>query len=174
MPRKNPLTASNPGFDRPRLPQKDSRLEPPLNLSQQAEASHQAFTSAMDDDFNTAGAVAALFELVKAINTARDSGATDDQLKPAQDTLRELTGVFGLRLAEKKGSGETDGFIDLLVEVRAEVRKQKLWALSDLIRDRLESPRRDHRRWQGRHKVEMGMSVLEVEKNFLPHIAFCE
>jgi cysteinyl-tRNA synthetase len=47
--------------------------------------------------------------------------------------------VFGLRLADKKGSGETNGFIDLLVEVRNEVRKQKLWALYDLIRDRLKT-----------------------------------
>jgi cysteinyl-tRNA synthetase len=108
-------------------------------LLTQAESVHQAFDSAMDDDFNTAGAMAALFELVKAINTARDSGATDEQLKPAQAALRELTGVLGLRLAEKKGSGETDGFINLLVEVRSEVRKQKLWALSDLIRDRLKT-----------------------------------
>jgi cysteinyl-tRNA synthetase len=108
-------------------------------LLAQAEAVHQAFTSAMDDDFNTAGAVAALFEFVKAINTARDAGATDEQLKPAQATLRELSGVFGLRLADKKGSGETDGFINLLVDVRTEVRKQKLWALSDLIRDRLKT-----------------------------------
>jgi cysteinyl-tRNA synthetase len=108
-------------------------------LLTQAESIHQAFISAMDDDFNTAGAVAVLFELVKAINTARDSDATDEQLKPAQAILRELTGVFGLRLAEKKGSGETDGFIGLLVEVRNEVRKQKLWALSDLIRDRLKT-----------------------------------
>ena len=47
--------------------------------------------------------------------------------------------MFGLRLADKKGSGETNGFIDLLVEVRNEVRKQKLWALYDLIRDRLKT-----------------------------------
>ena len=45
----------------------------------------------------------------------------------------------GLRLADKLGSGEMDGFINLLVEVRTEVRKQKLWALSDLIRDRLKT-----------------------------------
>ncbi len=108
-------------------------------LLTQAEATHQAFTSAMDDDFNTAGAIAALFELVKAINTARDTGATDEQLKPAQAALGELTGVFGLRLAEKTGSAGSDGFINLLVEVRSEVRKQKLWALSDLIRDRLKT-----------------------------------
>ena len=106
-------------------------------LTAQADSVKQAFTDAMDDDFNTAGAIAALFELVKAINTARDSGATDAQLLPAQNTLRTLTGVLGLRLQDKKGSADADGFINLLVEVRAEVRKQKLWAMSDLIRDRL-------------------------------------
>jgi cysteinyl-tRNA synthetase len=92
----------------------------------------------MDNDFNTAGAVAALFELVKAINTARDNSASAAQMEPAQAKLRELSGVLGLQLKEKQGSGgAADGFIDLLVEVRSEVRKQKLWALSDLIRDRL-------------------------------------
>jgi cysteinyl-tRNA synthetase len=106
-------------------------------LAAQAETSAQGFTDAMDDDFNTAGALAVLYELGKAINTARDAGATDEQLRPAQGALRELTGVFGLRLAEKKGSGDADKFVDLLVQVRSEVRKQKLWALSDQIRDRL-------------------------------------
>ena len=106
-------------------------------LAAQAETTAKSFTDAMDDDFNTAGALAALHELVKAINTARDAGATQDQLQPAQEALRELTGVFGLRLSEKKGSGEVDKFVDLLVEVRTEVRKQKLWALSDQIRVKL-------------------------------------
>jgi cysteinyl-tRNA synthetase len=50
-----------------------------------------------------------------------------------------LTGVLGLRLTEKKGSSDSGRFIDLLVEVRSEIRKQKLWALSDLIRDRLKA-----------------------------------
>ena len=45
--------------------------------------------------------------------------------------------MLGLRLAEKTGSGDADAFIDLLVEVRSEARAQKLWALSDMIRDRL-------------------------------------
>jgi len=108
-------------------------------LTSHAEATQQSFNNAMDDDFNTPLALAALHELVKAINTARDDGATDDQLKPAQATFRELTAVFGLRLQEKKGSGGVDKFIDLLVEVRSEVRKQKLWTLSDQIRDQLKS-----------------------------------
>jgi cysteinyl-tRNA synthetase len=91
----------------------------------------------MDDDFNSSGALAGLFELVRAMNTARDSGATDAQLGPAQKTLRDLAGVLGLKLAEKKSSGDADKFIALLVDVRNEARKQKNFALSDLIRDRL-------------------------------------
>ncbi|MCQ3954752.1 cysteine--tRNA ligase [Chloroflexi bacterium CFX2] len=106
-------------------------------LSAAIETAKTNFTEAMDNDFNTAGAVAALFELSKSVNTARDNGATADQLKPAQDVFRELAGVLGLTLEEKKGSGGADKFIDLLIEVRSEVRKQKLWALSDLIRDKL-------------------------------------
>jgi cysteinyl-tRNA synthetase len=107
-------------------------------LASQAEDTKRAFTEAMDDDFNTAGALAAIFELVRAINTARDGGASAAQLQPAQDVLRELTGVLGLRLAEKQGQGGADKFIDLLVDVRTEARKQKLWTFSDLIRDKLQ------------------------------------
>jgi cysteinyl-tRNA synthetase len=108
-----------------------------LWLDRQAEAAQQSFTEALDDDFNTAGALSHIFELVRVINTARDHGATGGELKPAQDTLRALTGVLGLRLGEKKGAGEADKFVDLLVEIRTEMRKQKIWAMSDLIRDRL-------------------------------------
>jgi cysteinyl-tRNA synthetase len=99
----------------------------------------QSFVNAMDDDFNTPLALAALFELTKIINSMRDNGANDDELKPGQAILRELTGVLGLQLKEKQGSGDADKFIDLLVEIRSEVRKQKLWALSDQIRDKLKS-----------------------------------
>jgi cysteinyl-tRNA synthetase len=106
-------------------------------LTKQTESTREAFVAAMDDDFNTAGALGSLFDLVRAINTARDAGATPEQLKPAQDALRELTGIFGLRLTEKTGSEGADKFINLLLEVRAEARKQKQWPLSDLIRDRL-------------------------------------
>ncbi len=108
-------------------------------LSVQLDATKLGFTSAMDDDFNTAGALGTLFDLVRAVNTARDAGAGAGQLKPAQETLRQLAGVFGLRLEEKTGSEGADQYINLLLEVRTEVRKQKLWALSDLIRDRLKA-----------------------------------
>ncbi len=106
-------------------------------LNAKTAETRDAFIQAMDDDINTAGAMGHIFELVRAINTARDEGATDDQLRPAQNTLRELTGVLGLELKEKEGSGDADKFIDLLLEVRSEARAQKQWALSDLIRDKL-------------------------------------
>jgi cysteinyl-tRNA synthetase len=106
-------------------------------LTAQAASSQSAFETAMDDDFNTAGALAALYELVKAINTARDSGATAEQLAPAQTALRTLSGVLGLRLTEKKRTSDADKFINLLIQVRTEARKQKLWKFSDMIRDRL-------------------------------------
>lgn len=112
----------------------------PESVSALASASESAkinFTDSMDNDFNTAGAIAALFELSKFINTARDNGATDEQLKSAQSTFRQLANVLGLKLEEKQGTGDADKFIGLLIEVRAEVRKQKLWALSDQIRDKL-------------------------------------
>jgi cysteinyl-tRNA synthetase len=106
-------------------------------LATLSETTQQAFTDSMDNDFNSSGALAALFELVRAVNTARDAGATADQLNPAQSTLRTLAGVLGLRLSEKKSSGDANKFVDLLVELRTEARKQKNWAMSDLIRDRL-------------------------------------
>ena len=108
-------------------------------LADQSETTQQTFIEVHGRRFQLLpAALAALFELVRVINTARDAGATDAQLKPAQDTLRTLTGVLGLRLGEKKASGgDADKFIALLVEVRSEARKQKNWALSDLIRDRL-------------------------------------
>ncbi len=106
-------------------------------LEKQIEATLAAFTEAMDDDFNSAGALGSLFDLVRAINTGRDGGATATQLEPAQTMLRNLGNIFGLRLNEKAGNTGSEKFIDLLLEVRTEVRKQKLWAVSDLIRDRL-------------------------------------
>ena len=108
-------------------------------LASQAEATRQSFIDAMDDDFNTPLALAALYELVKALNTARDGGANDAQLQPAQATLRELTGVFGLRLAEKTGSSDAEAAVLALIEERNEARRNKQWKRSDELRDELKA-----------------------------------
>jgi len=106
-------------------------------LSEQMTYSSQRFIEAMDDDFNTAGALSQLFELVRAINQTRDAGAGEETLKPAQVLLRELAGVLGLTLQEPKATSSANPFIELLVEIRTELRSQKLWGLSDLVRDNL-------------------------------------
>ncbi len=108
-------------------------------LGNQVAASKQGFLEAMDDDFNTAGALGHLFDLVRAINQARDAGVSAEALAKAQAVLCELAeGVFGLHLERPDVMGTPAApFVELLVEVRSELRKQKLWQLSDMVRDRL-------------------------------------
>ncbi|GAB4581882.1 MAG: cysteine--tRNA ligase [Anaerolineales bacterium] len=108
-----------------------------LPLTQQMDTTRQGFLEAMDDDFNSAGALGHLYELVRAINQARDGGVSAATLAPAQALLRELTGVLGLTLEEQTRTSSADPFVELLLEVRTELRRQKLWALSDKVRDGL-------------------------------------
>ena len=116
-----------------------SRNQPFDILEQQIEVTRGKFKEAMDDDFNTASALGYLFDLVRTINQARSIGLTDDGLKPAQSLLIELTQVLGLQIDKqlKSVGKEIDPFIDLLVGIRDELRNQKLWGLSDKIRDHL-------------------------------------
>lgn len=108
-------------------------------LAAQAETTRRGFEQAMDDDFNTPGALSHLFELVRAINQARDAGASAAALGAAQAVLRELAGVLGLRLeVEPRAARQAAPFIDLLVEIREELRQAKQWALADRIRQRLQ------------------------------------
>jgi cysteinyl-tRNA synthetase len=94
-----------------------------------------AFIAAMEDDLNTAGAIAALFDLATAINRGRDTG---HQIEQAQAALLELAGVLGLRLEETEGEVlAAKPFIDLLVEVRSELRAAKQYQLADRVRQRL-------------------------------------
>jgi len=95
------------------------------------------FEKAMDDDFNSAGGLGNLFELVRVINHARADGATDEDLLDAQKMLKLLTSVLGLTLGSHEGAHPADAFVDLLIEVRSEVRESKMWVLSDTIRDKL-------------------------------------
>lgn len=105
------------------------------------ENARASFIEAMDDDFNTSSAMAAIFELVRAINSARDGGVTGPFYEAAQQTLHELTGVLGLTLqeevAEPSGSGDVKPFVDLLVAIRSDLRTAKQWAIADKLRNGL-------------------------------------
>jgi cysteinyl-tRNA synthetase len=108
------------------------------DLAIQMQATRDGFVESMDEDFNTAGALGTIFDLVRMINQARSEGATNEELADAQTTFKELTGVLGLELVEKeKGATEADAFIKLLLDLRQELRQQKNYALSDRIRDDL-------------------------------------
>ncbi len=123
---------------RPALPSAPGAPEQAAGLMNTFVKVRQDFEAAMDDDFNTSGALAALFELVRAINQGRDSGLNAAELQVAQQSLVELAGVLGLTLPQEEAGGQAVApFVDLLIEIRQEMRKQKLWALSDLVRDRL-------------------------------------
>ncbi len=107
-------------------------------LEEAAEGARQAFIEAMDDDFNTALAMAPIHELVKSINQARADGANAVQLEKAQTVFKELTGTLGLVLSDESAAGSSaDAFIDLLVSLRRDLRAEKNWSMSDKIRDEL-------------------------------------
>jgi cysteinyl-tRNA synthetase len=92
----------------------------------------------MDDDFNTAAALGTMFELVRAVNHARDAGLDAETLAESQNLILELGRVLGLNFDKKTiKDNEAAPFIELLIEIRAGLRDQKLWALSDQVRDQL-------------------------------------
>jgi cysteinyl-tRNA synthetase len=122
------------------LPPTGALIDGPASEAMAAavEAARAHFVAAMDDDFTTAGAVSALFELVKAINIARDAGLSGEPFAAAQQALRELAGVLGLRLQEgQRGSQDVAPFIELLIETRTALRKAKQFELADSLRKRL-------------------------------------
>ncbi|MEK7247114.1 MAG: cysteine--tRNA ligase [Chloroflexota bacterium] len=94
----------------------------------------QRFVDAMDDDLNTAAALASLFDLAREINRARDEGRS---VREAQAMLRMLAGVLGLTLKERETADGAEPFIDLLVQLRNDLRDAKQFALADSVRDRL-------------------------------------
>jgi len=109
------------------------------NLALLAEDVRCRFHQSMDDDFNAPEALAALFDLARAINRARGAGEPVELIEPARVTLVDLAGVLGLDLEDDATAATADAapFIDLLLRVREELRQRREWALSDLIRDEL-------------------------------------
>jgi cysteinyl-tRNA synthetase len=99
------------------------------------EQRKQEFITAMDDDLNTADALAAIFSLVREINTVIADGAGKDTLTACADMFDELTGVLGLVYNRK--TGDLDKEIEELIEKRTKARKEKDFKTADEIRDKL-------------------------------------
>ncbi|WIF95615.1 cysteine--tRNA ligase [Caminicella sporogenes] len=92
------------------------------------------FIKAMDDDLNTADAIAAIFELVKEINTKISGESSKEIVQKSYELLKELTSVLGFLSKEKELLDEE---IQKLIEERQKARKEKNYALADKIRDDL-------------------------------------
>ncbi|UCF34010.1 MAG: cysteine--tRNA ligase [Phycisphaerales bacterium] len=102
------------------------------------------FTDAMNEDFNTAAALAVLFDLAKQSGAWISEGAGQEDLLAADTLMQRLTGdALGLKWPSPLGgdaeSSNQDDLIRLLADLRDQARKNKDFALSDQIRDRLAS-----------------------------------
>ena len=103
-------------------------------LAEKAAAAKVKFNTAMDDDLNTPDALAAVFELVKDINTL-GADASADALKAAAATFDELTGVLGLLYNRK--TDEIPAEVMDLVNQRAAAKKAKDWPTADALRAKI-------------------------------------
>lgn len=101
------------------------------------EKRRQEFIAAMDDDLNTADALAAIFMLVRDINTLIAEGAGKASLEACADMFDQLTGVLGLVYNRKTEALDSD--IEALIEQRTAARKAKDFKTADEIRDKLKA-----------------------------------
>ena len=95
----------------------------------------EEFEKAMDDDFNTADAIAAIFDLVKYANTTATAESSKEYLQSLLDRIVKLGDVLGLILDKKEELLDAD--IEKLIEERQAARKAKDFARADAIRDEL-------------------------------------
>ena len=121
-------------------------------LVEKCAEARKKFKAAMDDDLNTPDALAAIFDLVKDINTLSDV-SDKATLEEAAKTMDELTGVLGL-LYNRKKTDSIPAEVTALVEERAAAKKAKDWGRADAIRAQL---------------TEMGWSVTDTAQG--PKIA---
>lgn len=101
----------------------------------EAKGFQESFEAAMEDDFNTADAISAVFELVKFANTQGDSGKSEAFLVSLKDRIVKLSDILGL-LVEKQEE-MLDEEIEERIAARQEARKAKDFARADAIRDEL-------------------------------------
>ena len=115
--------------------QETEMTEEETRLLEEAKVYAARFDEAMDDDFNTADAIAAIFELVKFINTNTSGNSSKAYLSALHEQIRELADVCGLIVDQKEEM--LDGDIEKLIEERQAARKARDFARADAIRGEL-------------------------------------
>ena len=113
----------------------EAASEAEKKLLEEADIYQQKFEAAMDDDFNTADALAAVFELVKFANTNVDEKSSGEFAGSLLDILVKLCDVLGLIVLKKEEALDSD--IEALIQERQDARKARNFARADEIRDQL-------------------------------------
>ncbi len=116
-------------------------------LTKKAACSKKDFYEAMDDDFNTALAIADMFDLAKEINIYYNEVVSGkikcnlDAVKNALDSFSEMADIIGILIDkdENTDDGLVDNLMQLIIDIRQDARKNKNWATADKIRDELKS-----------------------------------
>ena len=112
--------------------------EADADILAQFDSRRAQFCEAMDDDLNTADAIAAVFELVRDVNTGvLGKGVSKATVEAAIAVFDELTGVLGLVYNREEKT--LDSEIEAMIEARTAARKAKNWAEADRIRDALKA-----------------------------------
>ena len=104
-------------------------------LKEELDDCRKKFRNAMDDDLNTADAIASIFDIVYLANTKLTSASGKEAINLCLSLIRELGDVLGLFVREKNNS--LDKEVEALIKERNEARKNKDWATADAIRDKL-------------------------------------
>lgn len=122
------LEAAERGVERLRQAVRQSEGEHKVEGKVDPAPYRQRFIEAMDDDFSTAQAVAAIFDLARGINKGREENR---DITEAQQTLLELAGVLGLTLKEKAGElPDVKSLIKLADSLRSEIHLAEEWGIN--------------------------------------------
>ena len=113
----------------------DTISEDEKKLAEEAKGFISKFDEAMDDDFNTADAIAAIFELVKFVNTNTDAKSSREFLQSLKEEIVMLSDILGLIVEKKQEMLDDD--IEALIEERQAARKAKNFQRADEIRNEL-------------------------------------
>lgn len=106
-----------------------------LKNKEAAEALKEKYEGAMDDDFNTADGISAVFELVKLSNSTANGESSREYIEYLKDLITGLSSIMGIKTEKKEEILEKE--IEALIQQRQQARKDKNFALSDEIRNTL-------------------------------------
>ncbi len=102
-----------------------------------ANSYRDKFIEAMDDDFNTADGIAAIFDLVREVNRLVSAGADGSVIAPYYDLLVELVELMGFVSESEENDGEFSEKVEAMIAERAAAKKEKNYARADEIRNEL-------------------------------------